>query len=98
MKFAQILQRGFLDIVSVLILAVQGGVRLGSGCLWVLSMCAMRSQVGHRVEAVWVAWWFGDRCGSSFKLLPLLGQLTGYGYGLGWAMVGLSWATHWAST
>jgi hypothetical protein len=89
MKFARILQRGFLDTVSVPILAIQGGVWLGSDCLWVLNVCAMWSRVGHRIEVVRVAWWFGDQCGSSFELLPLLGQLMGYGYGPGWASVGL---------
>jgi hypothetical protein len=83
MKFARILKRGFLDTVSVLILAVQGGVQLSSDYLWVLSVCAMRSRVGHRVEVVQVAWWFSDRCGSSCELLPLLRKLTGYGYGPG---------------
>jgi hypothetical protein len=42
MKFIQILQKGFLDTVSVLILAVRGGVRLGSDRLLVLSADAMR--------------------------------------------------------
>jgi hypothetical protein len=68
-----------------------------SGSVPTASVCAMRSRVGHRVKAVWVAWWFGDWCGSSFELLPLLGKLTGYGSGPGWAMVGLSWAAHWAT-
>jgi hypothetical protein len=89
MKFTQILHRGFLDKVSVPILAVRGGVRLSLNCLCVRSVCAMWSRVGHRVEAVRVAQWFGDRCSSSFELLPLLGQLMGYGYGPGWALVGL---------
>jgi hypothetical protein len=39
MKFARILKRGFLDTVSILILAVQGGVQLSSDYLWVLSVC-----------------------------------------------------------
>jgi hypothetical protein len=33
MKFTRILQRGSLDTVSILILAVLGGVRLGSDCI-----------------------------------------------------------------
>jgi hypothetical protein len=98
MKFTRILHRGFLDTVSASILAVRGGVRLSLNCLWVHSVCVMWSRVGHRVEAVWVARWFGDRCSSSFELLPLLGQLMGYGYGPGWAIMSLSRAVHWAAT
>jgi hypothetical protein len=77
-------------MVSVLILTICGWVQLSSDCLWVLSVCVMLSQVGHRVKAVQVARWFSDWCGSSFELLPLLGQLC-------WAIVGLSCATHWAA-
>jgi hypothetical protein len=84
-------------MVSVLILTIRGWVRLGSNCLLVLSVCVMLSQVGHRVKAVQVARWFSDWCGSSFELLPLLGQLTVYGYRPCWAIVGLSCATHWAA-
>jgi hypothetical protein len=77
------LKRGFLDTVSVPILVVRGGVKLGSNCLWVLSVCAMWSRVGHRVEVVQVAQWFSDRCDSSYELLPLLRKLTSDGYGPG---------------
>jgi hypothetical protein len=98
MKFARFLQRGFLDTVLVLILTVQGGVRLGSHYLQVLSVCAMWSRVGRRVNSVWVARWLSDRCGNRLELLPLLGHLTGYIYGPGWAMVGLSWVAHRAAT
>jgi hypothetical protein len=45
-----------------------------------------------------VAQWFGDLCGSSFELLPLLGQLTVYSYGPGWSKLGLSWVARWAAT
>jgi hypothetical protein len=45
MKFAQISQRGFLDMILVSILAIRGGVRLGSDYLRVLSVPTM---VGRR--------------------------------------------------
>jgi hypothetical protein len=88
MKFAQI--KGFLDMISVSIIAVRDGVRLGSDYLRVLCVSATQSRVTHGVEAVRVAWWSGDRCDSSFKLPSLLGQLTSYDCGPGWAKVGLS--------
>jgi hypothetical protein len=43
MKFIQILQKGFLDAVSVLILVVWGGVRLSSDRLQALSVGMMWS-------------------------------------------------------
>jgi hypothetical protein len=67
MKFVRIMQRGFLDTASVSILAVRGGVQLGFDCLWVLSVGAMWSRVGHRVEAVPVVRWSGNRCGGGIR-------------------------------
>jgi hypothetical protein len=52
MKFIQILQKGFLDTVLILILAVRDGVRLCSDRLRVLRVDVTRSRVGHRVKAV----------------------------------------------
>jgi hypothetical protein len=55
MKFTQISQWGFRYAVLVPNLAAWGGVQLISDCLEVLNMHAMRSRVGHGVEAVRVA-------------------------------------------
>jgi hypothetical protein len=77
MKFVRILQRGFLDTTSVLILSVWVGVRLGFDCLWVLSMGAMQSRVNHRVEGVRVARWSGDQYGGGIRAASPARRTTG---------------------
>jgi hypothetical protein len=89
MKFIWILQKGFLDAVSILILAVRGGVRLGSNYLWVLSVGTMRSRVGHRAEAVRVARWSADRCDNDIRAASPARSTTGAVAGPWWASVGL---------
>jgi hypothetical protein len=89
MKFVRILQNGFLDAVSVPILPVRGGVWLSSDRLRALSVGAMRSQVSHRVEAVRVARWSGDRCGSGIQAASLARLTTRAAARPWWASVGL---------
>jgi hypothetical protein len=89
MKFVQILQWGFLDTASVSILAIRGGVQLSFDCFRVLSVGAMRSRVGHKVEAVRVAWWSDDRCGSGIRAASPARPNTVGVAGPWWASVGL---------
>jgi hypothetical protein len=76
-------------MASVLFLAVLGGVRLGFDCLWVLSVGVMRSRVGHKVEAVRVAWWSGDQCGGGIRAASPARPTTGAVAGPWWASDGL---------
>jgi hypothetical protein len=89
MMFVRIMQRGFLDTALVLILAARGGVRLSFDCLRVLSMGAVWSRVGHRVEAVRVAWWSGDQCGGGIQAASPARSTIGGMAGPWWASVGL---------
>jgi hypothetical protein len=67
MKFIRILQKVFLDTVSVPIFVVRSGVRLISDRLRVLSVDVMRSRR--------CGWHGGPAIGDAlaFELLPLLG-------------------------
>jgi hypothetical protein len=89
MKFFRIFQRGFLDVASVSILAVQGGVRLGFNCIRVICVGAIWSGVAHRVEAVQVAWWSGDRCGGGIRAASPAWSTTGGVARPWWASLGL---------
>jgi hypothetical protein len=73
----------------VLILAVQGGVRLSFDYLQVISVGAMRSRVGHMVEVVLVARWSGDRCGGGIRAAPPACSTSSGVVGPWWASVGL---------
>jgi hypothetical protein len=89
MKFVRILQRGFLDTASVLILVVRGGVRHGFDCLRVLSVGAVWLGVSHRVEAVRVARLSGDQCGGGIRAASPTRSTTGGMSRPWWASVGL---------
>jgi hypothetical protein len=49
----------------------------------------MRSRVGHRVKAVWVARWSGDWCGSGIRAASPARPTIGAATGPWWASVGL---------